>query len=163
MIVLGFAVLLYAVAAYLMWLARRRDPTLVGAGVRQAFDQFLFVLPRLVVGLMGAGFIAALVPPSLVETYLGEGVGVSAYLLAYLIGALIPGGPVVGFALGVAALKAGASVPVVMVFVTAWGLVNVPRIFIWEMAMVPQRIIILRMIVSAPVPVLTGMAVALLV
>lgn len=163
MIVLGFAALLYGLAAYLMWLARRRDPALVTEGVREALDQFLFVLPRLIVGLMGAGFIAALVPPELVETYLGEGVGVSAYLLAYVIGALIPGGPVVGFALGVAALKAGASVPVVMVFVTAWGLVNVPRIFIWEMAMVPRRIIILRMIVSAPVPILTGLAVALVV
>lgn len=160
MIVLIFAALLYLVAALLMVLAARRDKALVGQGLREAFEQLMFVLPRLVVGLMGAGFIAALVPTSLVETYLGQGAGASAYAVAYLIGILTPGGPVVGFALGVAAMKAGASVPVVAVFVTAWALVNVARVFVWEQAMMPGHLIVQRMLVCAPIPILTGLAMA---
>ena len=161
MIVLGFAVLLYVLAAYLMVIAHRRDRRqgttgLVKTGIGDAWTQFTFVLPRLVVGLMGAGFLAALVPTDLVESYLSEEAGWTAFALAYGLGAITPGGVVVGLALGVAALKAGASVPVVVIYVTAWALMNVPRVFIWEMALVPRVIIVQRLLVSAPLPLLAG-------
>lgn len=80
-----------------------------------------------------------------------------------MIGALTPGGPVVGFALGAAAIKAGASVPIVVVYVTAWALVSLNRLLIWELATVPKKVIVERLIVSAPIPILTGLVMELLV
>lgn len=163
MIVLVFAGLLYVVAAVMIGMAARRDRTLVREGFRDALDQFLMILPALTVGIMGAGFIAALLPPELAETYLGDGAGVSGYAIAYVIGVLTPGGPVVGFALGAAAIKAGASVPIVVVYVTAWALVNLSRVLIWEQATLPRKVMIERLIVSAPVPILTGLFASLFV
>jgi uncharacterized membrane protein YraQ (UPF0718 family) len=163
MIVLGFAAVLYLVAAVMVIMAARRDRALVGEGIREAWDQLLAVLPALTVGILGAGFVAALVPPELAETYLGEGSGAAGYAIAYVIGALTPGGPVVGFALGAAAIKAGASVPIVVVYVTAWALVSLNRLLIWELATVPKKVIVERLIVSAPVPILTGLVMELLV
>jgi uncharacterized membrane protein YraQ (UPF0718 family) len=163
MIVLGFAAVLYLVASVMVIMAARRDRALVGEGFREAWDQLLAVLPALTVGILGAGFVAALVPPELAETYLGEGSGAAGYAIAYVIGALTPGGPVVGFALGAAAIKAGASVPIVVVYVTAWALVSLNRLLIWELATVPKKVIVERLIVSAPVPILTGLVMELLV
>ncbi|MBO6676357.1 MAG: hypothetical protein JJ908_15220 [Rhizobiales bacterium] len=163
MIVLGFAVVLYLVAAVMVIMAARRDRASVGVGFREAWDQLLAVLPALTVGILGAGFVAALMPPELAETYLGEGSGAAGYAIAYVIGALTPGGPVVGFALGAAAIKAGASVPIVVVYVTAWALVSLNRLLIWELATVPKKVIVERLIVSAPIPILTGLVMELLV
>ena len=161
MIVLGFALLLYIFAAAMIAMAARRDQALVWQGFGEARDQFLSILPALTVGILGAGFVAALLPPELAQTYLGDGAGVTGYALAYVIGALTPGGPVVGFALGAAAIKAGASVSIVVVYVTAWALVSLNRLLIWELATVPRKVIIERLIVSAPVPILTGLATSL--
>ena len=161
MIVLAFALLLYILAAGLMLVAARRDRALVGEGLRDAWSQFLFILPALTVGILGAGYVAALLPPELAQTYLGEGAGAGGYAIAYVIGALTPGGPVVGFALGAAAIKAGASLPIVVVYVTAWALMSLNRVLIWEFATVPRRVVVERLIVSAPIPILTGLAVAL--
>jgi uncharacterized membrane protein YraQ (UPF0718 family) len=163
MIVLGFAALLYLVAAIMIVMAARRDRALVGEGFAEAKDQFLGILPALTVGILGAGFVAALMPPELAETYLGEGAGVSGYAIAYVLGVLTPGGVVVGFALAAAAIKAGASVPIVVVYVTAWALMSLNRLLIWELATVPRKVIIDRFLVSAPVPVLTGLAMELFV
>ena len=158
MIVLIFAGLLYLLAAYLMLVAHRREAGLVRTGLGDAWSQFVFVFPRLFVGLMGAGFLAALVPTQLVENYLSDEAGWTAYGLAFLLGAITPGGVVVGLALGVAALKAGASVPVIVIYITAWSLVNVSRTFIWESALVPRAIIVRRLLVSLPLPLLAGFA-----
>lgn len=163
MIVLGFALVLYLVAAVMIIMAARRDRALVGEGIAEAWEQFLAILPALTVGILGAGFVAALLPPELAETYLGEGAGPTGYALAYVIGAITPGGPVVGFALGAAAIKAGASVPIVVVYVTAWALMSLNRILIWERITVPRKVMIERLIVSAPVPILTGLAMELFV
>lgn len=157
MIVLIFAAILYVIAAIMIAMAARRDRALVGEGLRDAWDQLVMIMPALTVGILGAGFVAALLPPELAETYLGDGAGVSGYAIAYVIGVLTPGGPVVGFALGAAAIKAGASVPIVVVYVTAWALVNLNRVLIWERATLSSKVMIERLIVSAPVPVLVGL------
>lgn len=162
MIILGFAAFLYVIAAWMVLLAARRDKALVRAGFSDAWSQFLTIMPTLTVGILGAGFIAAMVPPELAEQYLGEGSGVSGYAIAYLIGVLTPGGPVVGFALGAAAIKAGASASIIAVYVTAWAIVNLNRVLIWERATVPSRIMMARLAVSAPVPILTGLGVSFL-
>ena len=163
MIILAFSALLYVIAAIMIGMAARRDAGLVHAGLIDARDQFFTILPALMVGILGAGFVAAMLPPELAQRYLGEGSGISGYAIAYLVGALTPGGPVVGFALGAAAVKAGASVPIIGVYVTAWALMNLNRILIWERATMPARVMVGRLIVCAPVPIVTGLAMAVFI
>jgi hypothetical protein len=71
-------------------------------------------------------------------------------------GAFTPGGPVIGFAIGTAALKGGAGTPQVIAYVTAWALFAVQRLLMWEMPVMPRRLVVLRMAASLPLPFLAA-------
>jgi len=73
-------------------------------------------------------------------------------VIATIGGALTPGGPVIGFSIGAAALKSGAGAPQVIAYSTAWALYAVHRLVVWEVPMMPARIVWLRAVVSLPLP-----------
>jgi uncharacterized membrane protein YraQ (UPF0718 family) len=125
-------------------------------GLKMGLVEFIYLVPRVAIGVIGSGFIAALLPKELIQTYLSSQGGLLAYLLASFFGKIIPGGPVVGFALAVGALKAGAALPVIMAFVTSWSLMALQRIFMWEMPIMPQKMTILRFLSSLPLPFIAG-------
>ena len=159
--ILALTVALYLIVAALLVVAvRRGDGT-----ARRAIDftrvDFLHLLPRLVLGVIGAGFLARLLPQESVLALIGPESGFRGVLTASIAGALTPGGPVVGFALGSAALKSGAGLPQVMAFVTAWSLFALNRMLIWELPMMPAWFVRLRIIVSLPVPLAVAGAVML--
>lgn len=162
MIVAAFTVLLYAIAGGLLLIAVRRGDGLALAASREAWQEFLHLLPRLAIGVLGAGYLAEIMPQETVSTWLGPDSGVTGTALATLAGALTPGGPVVGFALGAAALKAGAGLPQVMAFVTGWSLFTVQRVLVWEVPTMPARVVLLRLIVSLPFPFVVAVMAGLL-
>lgn len=156
MIVLGFTILLSAITLVLGFVAWRRSPALLRKGAEDARGQFLHMLPRLLIGILGSGFIAYMMPKDAVLAWFGPNSGLSGTALATLAGALTPGGPVVGYALGAAALKAGADFSQVIAYVTAWSLMTLNRIVTWELPSMPPRLVVLRLIVSLPFPFLAA-------
>jgi hypothetical protein len=110
------------------------------------------LLPRIGAGVVGSGFIAEVLPKALVASWIGPGSGFIGVLIATLGGALTPGGPVVGFSIGAAALKGGAGAPQVIAYSTAWALYAIHRLVIWEVPMMPPRLVWLRAAVSVPLP-----------
>ncbi|AXS40783.1 hypothetical protein [Breoghania sp. L-A4] len=135
--------------------ARRGDGTFAH-GVRLALREATFIAPRLFVGILGAGFVAELLPADTVRAFLGSGSGSLGILIATLAGGIVPGGPVVAYAVGGAALEAGAGVPQVMAFVTAWLLFSVNRTFVWEVSVMGGAYVRARMMLSLPVPLAVG-------
>ena len=89
-------------------------------------------------GVVGAGYIAALLPQEVVGRWLGADSGVTGSCIAVLGGAFTPGGPVIGFSIGAAALKGGAGAPQVIAYTIAWALFAVQRLFIWEIPVMPH-------------------------
>jgi uncharacterized membrane protein YraQ (UPF0718 family) len=154
MIVFAFTVALFAIAFALLVIARRRQDGTAEKGLHLALDDFLHVLPRLAVGVIGAGFLAKALPQEAITAWLGPNSGISGTALATLAGALTPGGPVVGYAMAAAALKAGAGMPQVMAFVTGWSLYTVHRMIAWEIPTMPIRTVLIRVTVSLPFPFL---------
>lgn len=152
MAVLGFTLLLAAIALWLALSARRRGGTLFADSLGDAKAQFRHLLPRLVIGILGSGFLAHLLPRDVVLAWFGPGSGWSGTFFATLAGVLTPGGPVVGYALGAAALKAGADVAQVVAYVTAWSLLTLNRMLSWELPAMPLRLVALRVAVSLPLP-----------
>ena len=73
-------------------------------------------MPRIMLGVIGAGYIAALLPQEVVGRWLGGDSGVAGLCIAVLGGAFTPGGPVIGFSIGAAAIKGGAGVPQVIAY-----------------------------------------------
>ncbi|MGL4240752.1 MAG: hypothetical protein ACRCTI_06525 [Beijerinckiaceae bacterium] len=156
MVVFAFTALLFAIAAILVWIAWRRQDGTAEAGLKEAGLDFWHLLPRLAVGVIGAGFIAKAMPQETVSAWLGPSSGAWGVALAAIAGAATPGGPVVGFAIGAAALKAGAGLPQVICYVTAWSLYTINRVLVWEVPTMPMRFVILRMLVSLPFPFLAA-------
>ncbi len=114
--------LLGSVLAVLLMFAALRGRVVLMQGLREAAVDFLRLLPRLALGVIGSGFIAETVPQGLIVQWLGPESGVLGLGVATVAGALTPGGPVVGFAIGAAALKGGAAMPQVIAYATAWAL-----------------------------------------
>jgi hypothetical protein len=142
---LGFAVLL-------------RSRPLFKQSLRFGVRDFLALLPRIALGMIGSGFIAEMLPSQLIPVSLGPETGTLGLVFASVLGALTPGGPVVGFALATAALKSGAGVPQVIAYTIAWALFALPRVVIYEIPSMPPRVVWLRVAVSLPLPFLAGWA-----
>lgn len=156
MISLAVTLLLWALAAGLALTAASHSKLAFRASARSGALEFLRLLPRLAIGVVGSGYIAAALPQDVVNQWLGPDSGPFGVAIATLAGALTPGGPVVGFSIGAAALKGGAGAPQVIAYSTAWALFAFPRLLAFELPMMPPRVVWLRVLVSLPIPPLAA-------
>lgn len=154
---LAINILLWVVVAGLAVFAALRGRILLNNGLREGSIEFIRLLPRIAIGVVGSGFIAEVLPQAFVAGWLGPESGLLGVLIATIGGALTPGGPVIGFSIGAAALKSGAGAPQVIAYSTAWALYAVHRLVVWEVPMMPARIVWLRAVVSLPLPFIAAM------
>jgi len=155
-------VTLWGSVAILGFMAWRRGRVVLVSSVREGSMDFINIVPRIALGVIGSGYIAAVIPPEVITGWLGPDSGWFGVLTAVIAGAATPGGPVVGFSIGAAALKGGAGAPQVIAYVTAWALFAIQRLFIWEIPVMPQRLVWLRIAASLPVPFLAALGAMLL-
>ena len=149
---LAINILLWLVVAALAFLAAMRGRVLLDDGVRAGTLEFILLLPRIGIGVVGSGFVAEALPNEWIAPWLGPQSGFLGVVIATIGGALTPGGPVVGFSIGAAALKSGAGAPQVIAYSTAWALYAIHRLMIWEVPLMPARVVWLRAAVSLPLP-----------
>jgi hypothetical protein len=161
-VTLAINILLWLMVGALALFAAMRGRGLLEGGVRDGAIEFIRLLPRIGVGVVGSGFVAEVLPRELIGPWLGPESGLTGVLLATLGGALTPGGPVVGFSIGAAALKSGAGAPQVIAYSTAWALYAIHRLMIWEVPMMPPRIVWLRAAVSLPLPFMAAIVAMML-
>ncbi|MGL5361573.1 MAG: hypothetical protein ACRDBH_01740 [Bosea sp. (in: a-proteobacteria)] len=152
MILLALTILLYSIVATMLLVAWRRQDGSARTALDAGLREFIHLLPRLAVGVIGSGFLAKALPQETVTSWLGGDSGLLGITLATIAGALTPGGPVVGYSLGSAALKAGAGLPQVMAYVTGWSLYTINRMLIWELPVMPRQVFWQRIIISLPLP-----------
>jgi hypothetical protein len=150
--------LLWAIAVVLgLALAARSQPLFLDS-LRFALREFMALLPRIALGMIGSGFIAEILPQQWMLAWFGPGTGPWGMAIAAVAGALTPGGPVIGFALATTALKSGAGAPQVIVYTIAWALFALQRVVIYEIPAMPPRVVWLRVAVSLPLPFLAAWA-----
>jgi hypothetical protein len=124
--------------------------------VREGAMDFINIVPRIALGVIGSGYIAAIIPQEIITGWLGPNSGWFGVLTAVIAGAATPGGPVVGFSLGAVALKAGGGAPQVIAYVVAWALFAFQRLLLWEIPFMPARFVWFRAAVSLPFPFLAA-------
>ena len=149
---LAINLMLWLIVGVLALLAALRGRVLLNSGARAGAVEFIHLLPRIAIGVVGSGYVAAILPQELMASWLGPESGLTGVFIAVVGGALTPGGPVVGFSVGAAALKGGAGAPQVIAYTTAWALYALQRLFVFEVPMMPPRIVWLRALVSVPLP-----------
>ncbi len=156
MMAIAVGALLWVIVVVLVIVAATRSGTMVETGLREGALDFLRLTPRVAIGVVGSGYVAAVLPPEVLGGLLGPSSGIFGTAIATVAGALTPGGPVVGFSVGVAALKSGAAAPQVIAYTTAWALFAIQRVASYEVVAMPARVVWLRVLVSIPVPFLAA-------
>lgn len=152
------SLLLYGAVLVLGRAAWQRHDGSFHRSLQLALVQARLVAPRIFCAVLGAGFIAALVPPEAVAAVVGGDTGALGLLIASALGAVTPGGPMLAFAVGGAALEVGGGTPQIMAFVTAWGLYNLNRTLVWELPITGRAATLRRLACALPLPVLLGFA-----
>lgn len=154
-VVIG-TVMIWAAALWTLSHLQRIAPEQLPQVRREALYLFLIMLPRTIIGLTGAGFMAELLPQDDVRALFGPGSGLTGVVLAAAIGALVPGGPVVAFAVGAAAVKAGAGLGALLAFITGWSIFSMTRTLTHEAAIMGWSFLGRRLLVSWPAPLVIG-------
>jgi hypothetical protein len=137
-------------------IAWQRWPKVMTSSLREGAMDFINIVPRIALGVLGSGYIAAVIPQEVITGRLGPNSGWLGVATAVVAGAATPGGPVVGFSIGAVALKAGGGVPQVLAYVIAWALFAFQRLLLWEIPFMPARFVWFRAAVSIPFPFLAA-------
>ena len=155
-------VILWGLVAALALTAAVRSKALFREGAFEGLRDFFVLIPRVLVGVVGSGYIAAVMPQDVIGHWIGPNSGLIGITIAAAFGAATPGGAVVGFSIGAAALKGGAGAPQVIAYTTAWSLYTIQRLINWEIHMMPRRVVWLRAAISVPLPILAGIGAMLI-
>jgi hypothetical protein len=142
-----------AALAFLVW---RRGRAVLVSAAREGTMDFINIVPRIGLGVIGSGYIAAVIPQEVITGWLGPDSGWLGVLAAVVAGAATPGGPVVGFSIGAVALKVGGGPPQVIAYVVAWALFAFQRLILWEIPFMPAKFVWFRAAVSLPFPFLAA-------
>jgi uncharacterized membrane protein YraQ (UPF0718 family) len=124
---------------------RRGGPAVARSALATSASRLLAILPRIVVALVAAGFVSKLVPGETVAALLGPDSGWRGVLLASLVGGFVPAGPIVSFPLVVVLAKAGAGLPQLVAFLTAWSVFAFHRVLIYETTLMGWRFSAVRL------------------
>jgi hypothetical protein len=143
-------IILWGSVAALGFMAWQRGRTVLVSSAREGTMDF--IVPRIALGVIGSGYIAAIIPQEIITGWLGPNSGWLGVFTAVIAGAATPGGPVVGFSIGAVAMKAGGGSPQVVAYVIAWALFAFQRLILWEIPFMPARFVWFRAAVSLPFP-----------
>lgn len=153
---LSGAAFLWLLALGLGIMTFRRDPGAALGAMRRAGGRVIEVLPRIAVALVAAGFLAQLVPTEAIGALIGQESGWRGILIASLVGGFVPAGPIISFPIVVVLYKAGAGVPQLVAFLTAWSVFAFHRILIYESSLMGWRFSAVRLASSLVLPPLSG-------
>ena len=148
--------ILWASVAALGFIAWQRGRTVLVTSVREGTMDFINIVPRIALGVIGSGYIAAVIPSEFIIGALGPSSGWLGVATAVVAGAATPGGPVIGFSIGAVAMKGGGGAPQVIAYVMAWALFAFQRMILWEIPFMPARFVWFRAAVSLPFPFLAA-------
>jgi uncharacterized membrane protein YraQ (UPF0718 family) len=120
-------------------------------------DITLALLPQICGAVLVAGFVQVLVPRDLVARWLGEKSGFRGLVVATIAGVMTPGGPMTSFPLVVALYNAGAERGALIVYITAWTLLGIQRVLVWEIPLLGSEFVLIRYLACLALPPLVGL------
>src|SRR5882672_9069676 len=118
---------------------------------------FAGMLPKMAAGCLIAAFVTRLLPRGGVARVVGAESGLTGILIATVMGAALPGGPLTIYPVAGAFLLLGADVGTAIAFITAWNLLGYNRALIWEMPFFGPEFVGWRIIVALPLPIVAGL------
>lgn len=154
-------VLVVVAAGAVLYLPTKSMREALGISGKQAIR----ILPIVIPAAFIAGFLAELLPKELVGGLVGQDSGRTGFALAAIAGAILPTGPMVVLPLGAALLQADAGLAQILTLYSAWMLVNVQRLVIWEIPLVGQSMAVRRFaggLFAVPIAIASSMLIDML-
>ncbi len=155
---LGFWVIAIMAFVIIGYSAYFRGMEITLQGLSGGGRLFLETFPRLIFAFAIAGMIQVLVPSELVSKWIGRGSGFKGLLIGSLAGSMTPGGPMTQFPVVASFYHSGADIGPLIAYITAWALVSIPRLFIWEIPLLGAEISLVRFFISLILPPVVGFA-----
>jgi uncharacterized membrane protein YraQ (UPF0718 family) len=146
------AIAVLALGALCVW---KGGLALLIEGVRAGGRGALQLVPLLAVVFLLAGFAEVLLPRATVAAWLSDGTGMRGLLIAWLAGALTPGGGPVGLPLAAALMRSGAGVGVLVTYLTSMSLLSFVRVPL-ELGTYGAKLTVLRVLSSLVLPLIAG-------
>lgn len=137
-------------------LAYHKDPQLLLHATKSATSLFLKILPLLVLAFLIAGLIDVLLPKDFIAHWIGKESGFKGLFVATALGAIAPGGPFIQFPVVASLFKGGADVGPLVAYVSAWALIGLNRVIIYEIPLLGPEITFIRLGCSFLFPPLIG-------
>jgi uncharacterized membrane protein YraQ (UPF0718 family) len=141
-------IILWGSVAGVGFIAYQRGPKVLTTSIREGTLDFINIVPRIALGVIGSGYIAAVIPQEIITGWVGPNSGWLGVATAVVVRAATPGGPVVGFSIGAGALNADGGPPQVLAYVIGWALFAFQRLLLWEIPFMPARFVWFRAAVS---------------
>jgi hypothetical protein len=110
-------------------------------------DLWLFtgMLPKMAAGCL------------IVARVVGGESGFVGILVAMVMGAVLPGGPLTIYPVAGAFLLLGADIGTAVAFITAWNLLGYNRALIWELPFFGPEFVAWRIVIALPLPIIAGL------
>jgi uncharacterized membrane protein YraQ (UPF0718 family) len=114
------------------------------------------MLPKMMAGCLVSAFVTRLLPREVVARLVGTESGLLGLLIATVMGAALPGGPLTIYPVAGAFLVLGADAGTAIAFITAWNMLGYNRALIWEMPFFGGDFVFWRIVVALPLPFVAG-------
>lgn len=148
---------LSGIALILAGLVALRAPDRFGEALRYAVQQGRPIALRIPLALLAATWLAILIPPEAIGSLLGEEMAFSGILIASVLGAVLPGGPMIAFPLALIVWSMGAGTPQMVALLSSWAIFAVQRTLVYEMPIMGTRFVLLKFAASWMLPPLSGL------
>lgn len=112
-------------------------------------------LPLLTLAFLTAGLLQTVLPPQLVQSWLGPESGWRGILIGSLTGMAIPAGPYVAYPIFASIIQSGAGIGTAVAMVTGWSLLTVAKLP-FELALIGPRFTMARVSITILMPVIAG-------
>jgi uncharacterized membrane protein YraQ (UPF0718 family) len=153
----GFWLLVVLAVASVMAAVAIKGSGALLEGALVVLDDLLLIVPQIVLGVSVGALFSVLLPKAVVARHLGEQSGLRGLVIAEILGALMPGGPVTSFPLVIALARSGAGLGPLMSFLVAWEAIGLHRMMVWELPFMGSDFALLRFLCSFPLPILSGL------
>ncbi|MEZ5561128.1 MAG: hypothetical protein R3E86_21615 [Pseudomonadales bacterium] len=159
---LGSTIFIWVLAGALALTAHVRNSALHAEALRHAGSQLRMIALRVPLTLLAATYVLSVIPQATIVSLLGNSSGTRGILLANLFGAALPGGPMVTFPVIVVLRDHGVGDAQTVALLTSWSVLALHRVLAYELPLMGARFVAVRLLASALLPLLAGMAAGLL-
>lgn len=145
-----------AISLTLLAVVYWKAPESAGKGLQASMTLILEIMPRMIAAFIIAGLIQVIIPEELIARWMGEGSGFKGIFIGIALGTVTPGGPMTHFPIIASFYKMGMTIGPLVSYLTAWALLGVNRVIMWELPFLGPRIVFIRILASILFPFLAG-------